>query len=171
MKKFLKIDISAMKRLDEAVKTNRPALAASAATQVMALTQLEFSREGKMFHGGWTPLSTGVSKAKTARKRKKNGKLGKARTAKPLLVDTGTLKKSFFVSPSGNGATVGTPVKYAVFHQFGAPAAIPSPGDRHHRLFVLQGEGRSRVQEQAESPRREAGKVREDAERGKQQGF
>ena len=123
MKEFLKIDISAMKRLDEAVKTNKPVLAASAATQVMALTQLEFRQEGRMFHGGWAPLSTGVSKAKTARKRKKNGKLGKARKAKPVLVDTGTLKKSFFVSQSGGGATVGTPVKFAVFHQFGAPAA------------------------------------------------
>lgn len=127
MKKFFSVDISALRRLKAVTKMNQPVLAQTAATAMLQLTQLEFRQEGRFLHGGWAPLSVSVAKAKTARKRKKNGKLGKARTGKPLLVDTGTLKKSFFVAGNGKGAVLGTPVKYAAHHQYGTKGIPARP--------------------------------------------
>ena len=87
-----------------------------------------------------TPAARAKALSKVQSWRAKSAAAGKAwadghkagKVHREILIDTGTLKNSLFVTQSGNTVTVGTPVKYAAYHQFGAPAAIPSPGDRHH---------------------------------------
>ena len=76
---------------------------------------LAFRTEGAHYGEKWAPRKESTLRKLTARKRKKNGKPGKARTPKPLLRDTGTLSKSFFAK----GSAVATPVEYAVYHEFG----------------------------------------------------
>ena len=89
--------------------------------------------------------------ALSARKRNKNGKLGKARTPKPLFVSTGTLKKSFFVDGAGNDSVaVATPVPYAKYHEYGtskmpARPVMPIDPQGNPRGYVLLGENASRV--------------------------
>lgn len=66
------------------------------------------------------------AKAEKAREKAREWR-GKARKAsadaaagKPILVDTGTLRKSFFVEDAGGDAfSVATPVPYAKYHEYG----------------------------------------------------
>lgn len=115
------IDLTPLKVAQEVVKSIefRREVSRAGAQAAVQQVDLAFRTGGSHYGDPWEPRSTSTAKALSARKRKKNGKLGKARTPKPLLVDTGTLRKSFFVSHAGGDAfSVATPVPYAKYHEY-----------------------------------------------------
>jgi phage gpG-like protein len=135
MGKFVTIDVSGLEAKRKAVETAAFKRVVSRAGAQAAVSQvgLAFRTEGAHYGAKWAPRAASTVKALSARKRKKNGKLGKARTPKPILRDTGTLMKSFFVQDGGGDAfAVATPVRYAKYHEAGTskmPARPVMPFD------------------------------------------
>ena len=129
------IDLTPLKAMHEVVKSSefRREVARAGAQEAVQQVEMAFRTGGAHYGDPWAPRSTSTAKALSARKRKKNGKLGKARTPKPLLVDTGTLRKSFFVEDAGGDAfSVATPVPYAKYHEYSTskmPARPVMPTD------------------------------------------
>jgi len=116
------IDLSPLKAKLKVVESSgfKRAVAQAAAQAALNQVGIAFETQGAHYGKAWAPRAASTTAALSARKRKKNGKLGKARTPKPLLVSTGTLKKSFFVDGSGGDAVaVATPVPYAKYHEYG----------------------------------------------------
>ena len=69
----------------------------------------------------WEPLKT-VSE--TRAKRASQGKNTRRKGQMKPLNDTGALRQSIHYQPSGNSVTVGTNLKYAPVHQYGADIKV-----------------------------------------------
>ncbi|MBQ6924530.1 MAG: phage virion morphogenesis protein [Kiritimatiellae bacterium] len=136
MAKLFTIDVSPLKAKLRAIGSVAAArmAARSGANAAVQQVGLAFRTEGAHYGAKWAPRKASTVKALSARRRKKNGKLGKARTPKPILRDTGTLKKSFFVADGGGDSfAVATPVRYAKYHESGTskmPARPVMPFDK-----------------------------------------
>lgn len=115
------IDLSPLKAKQKLVESAefKRAVAQAGAQAALGQVGMAFETQGAHYGEAWAPRAASTTAALSAKKRKKNGKLSKARTPKPLLVSTGTLKKSFFVVESGGSFAVATPVGYAKYHEFG----------------------------------------------------
>ncbi len=136
MAKLFTIDVSPLRAKLRAIGSVAAArmAARSGANAAVQQVGLAFRTEGAHYGAKWAPRKASTVKALSARRRKKNGKLGKARTPKPILRDTGTLMKSFFVADGGGDAfAVATPVRYAKYHESGTskmPARPVMPFDK-----------------------------------------
>ena len=134
MSKLFTIDVSPLKAKQSLLGWLAFAAARSGANAAVQQVGLAFRTEGAHYGAKWAPRKASTVKALSARRRKKNGKLGKARTPKPILRDTGTLMKSFFVADGGGDAfAVATPVRYAKYHESGTskmPARPVMPFDK-----------------------------------------
>ena len=131
MAKYFTIDVSPLEAKIKAVQSTaaKRMAARSGANAAVQQVGLAFRTEGAHYGAKWAPRKASTVKGLSARRRKKNGKLGKARTPKPILRDTGTLMKSFFVADGGGDAfAVATPVRYAKYHESGVPGRMdPRP--------------------------------------------
>lgn len=127
----LTIDVSPLKAKLAAVKSAafKRTVARAGANAAVQQAALAFRTEGAHYGAKWAPRAASTLKALSARKRTKKGKLSKkARTPKPILVSTGTLKKSFFVADGGGDSLdVATPVRYAKYHESGTPRMPARP--------------------------------------------
>ena len=136
MAKLFTIDVSPLRAKLRAIGSVAAArmAARSGANAAVQQVGLAFRTEGAHYGAKWAPRAASTVKALSARRRKKNGKLGKARTPKPILRDTGTLMKSFFVADGGGDSfAVATPVRYAKYHESGTskmPARPVMPFDK-----------------------------------------
>ncbi len=94
------------------------AVAHAAASSIKTRTELSYRNPG-MREVPWpaakaAPVTTGKRKGKRRKGRKKR--------VRQLLIDTGTLMQSWTLNQLKDGEyQVTTPVKYAPYHQFGAP--------------------------------------------------
>ncbi len=85
------------------------ALEKTGAHAVSELSKL-FKTEGKSLHANWTPL-----KEKTLTAKLKKG------YSEKILHRTTTLAQSFSYDLSDKEVVIGTPVAYALYHEYGAP--------------------------------------------------
>ena len=121
MAKLFTIDVSPLRAKLRAIGSVAAArmAARSGANAAVQQVGLAFRTEGAHYGAKWAPR-----KASTV----------KARTPKPILRDTGTLMKSFFVADGGGDAfAVATPVRYAKYHETGTsemPARPVMPFDK-----------------------------------------
>lgn len=116
------IDLSPLKAKLKVVESAafKRSVARSAAQAALGQVEKAFRTEGAHYGEPWVPRAESTIKTLTARKRKKNGKLGNARKPKKLLVSSGTLRKSFYVEDSGaDSFSIATPVRYAKYHEYG----------------------------------------------------
>lgn len=150
MDKLFTIDVSPLRAKLRAIGSVAAArmAARSGANAAVQQVGLAFRTEGAHYGAKWAPRKASTVKALSARRRKKNGKLGKARTPKPILRDTGTLMKSFFVADGGGDSfAVATPVRYAKYHEHGVPKNNLDP--RPVMPFDKDGNPRSAAVERA----------------------
>ena len=75
------IDLTPLKAMHEVVKSSefRREVARAGAQEAVQQVEMAFRTGGAHYGDPWAPRSTSTAKALSARKRKKNGKLGKAR--------------------------------------------------------------------------------------------